>query len=214
METTLEVRWFINGSPPLTVQHWFKFDCPGELFNEKQPEIRKDWYCSQNWHNLERLTKFLAIAKSQEQEDFNLKLREGQHLELKWRKQQLGTEKFGNFSDSAIWQGNIEQWCKLSQKELVDCDLSISNLVPENTWIPVDKKREQKREQGITSELTLLNFNNDFWWSIAFEMAYNLQQKQPYNCFKKFIDRACQNYSGPQLLKKNSFSYSHWLLKI
>jgi hypothetical protein len=46
METTLEVRWFIRGTPPAVVQRWYKLECPGKLLTE-EPEIRKDLYLYQ-----------------------------------------------------------------------------------------------------------------------------------------------------------------------
>lgn len=208
MENTLEIRWFIKGKPSRAVVNWFRFNCPGE-FKAQEPEEREDWYFYRyldNWGKLKILTPNLT-----QYEQFNLKLRQG-NIELKLRKQELGTQQFGNIQQPIIWEGNIEKWCKLTEQELEENDFLNPNSLPENGWILVEKKREQRIDRGVESELTWLKINNDFWWSVAFEMSENHHRGQKENCFQEVIDRACSTYNGPQLLAENSYSYSRWLL--
>ncbi len=210
METTLEVRWFVRGMPPAVVQRWFKLECPGDLL-EEEPETREDLYACRTPENI---NKFSAIASNITNPiAINLKLREG-NLELKLRQDEWNNRQFGDLKNSAIWWGNIEQWYKLTEKELNESGLSVPNLIPKTNWIPVHKKREQRIEADVKSELTWLRSNGDCWWSVAFEMKKNSNDREKEHYFKKVIDRACQTYYGPNLSADNSYSYSRWLLEL
>ncbi len=210
METTLEVRWFVRGMPPAVVQRWFKLDCPGELLAE-EPETREDLYACRT---PEDIKKFSAIASNIINPiAINLKLREG-NLELKLRQYKLRKQRFGNLKNSAIWWGNIEQWYKLTERELKDSGLSVPHLIPQTNWISVYKKRKQRIEAEVKRELTWLRSDRDCWWSVAFEMTKNSHDRERNNYFKKVIDRACQTYYGPKLSADNSYSYSRWLLEL
>lgn len=196
METTLEVRWFIKGILPVEVQNWFKNECPGKSLG--QPEIREDCYFCGNRESIEQ---FVKIPSTYSLEEINLKLREG-NLELKLRQQQLGTEKFGS------WQGKIEQWSKLSKPELEQ--LLIASSI-ENYWIRVTKEREQKIQQNVKSELTRLKIEDNFWWSVAFEMLQNNSDKQLLH-FKQIVNDCALSASETlQLFPQNSYSYSRWI---
>ena len=191
METTLELRWFIKGIPPAVVQRWFILECPGKFLEEK-PETREDLYA---YRRAKDVDKFKAIALPHSilakphllnSKAINLKLREGK-LELKLRQSELTTQLFKNGKNSVIWEGNIEQWCKLTEQELKNSGLFSNDLIPKADWISVYKKRQQKVEQGVESELTWLRFNNsdranaqqmDRWWSIAFEMTMDQSYQQ------------------------------------
>lgn len=194
METTLEVRWFIEGIPPVEVQNWFKNKCSGKFLG--QPEIREDrYFCG--YRDLEQ---FIKIPPSYSSEEINLKLRGG-NLELKLRQQQLGTKKFGS------WEGKIEQWSKLSESELKQ--LLISHPV-EKCWIEVVKEREQKIEQKVKSELTRLSINSNSWWSVAFEMPLNNSDGQlPH--FRRIVNDCADTLETLELSSQNSYSYSHWI---
>lgn len=198
METTLEIRWFIEGILPLKIQNWFKNKCPGKSLG--QLEIREDWYfCGDR-----NLAQFIQIPPTYSLEEINLKLREG-NLELKLRQQQLGTEKFGS------WQGKIEQWSKLSQSELEQ--LLIASPI-EKYWIRVTKEREQKIQQNVKSELTRLKIEGNFWWSLAFEMPQNNSDEQLLH-FKQIVnDCALSAFETLQLFPQNSYSYSRWIEKL
>ena len=208
METTLEVRWFVRGMPPAVVQRWFKFECPGKLLDKS--ETREDWYVYQKHDYLNELCKF--SSRQLNRGEINLKLRQG-NLELKLRQQEFGIHGFGHLKKSPICEGKVEQWCKFDEQELKGFSLPARDLLPETSWISVDKEREQKIEQGVESELTCLRINNDRWWSIAFEMTQKNQDLQQDSRFKERVEKACQNYYGPKLSATNSYGYSRWLLE-
>lgn len=208
MQTTLEVRWFIEGMPPAVVQHWFEIECPGELFPET--EIREDLYFHghiKNFHKFRLLSPNLTGD-----EKFNLKSREG-NLELKLQQRELGTRNFNNIDGKTIWEGNIEQWCKWTIDNL-DSQFYLSSIktIPKNCWISVHKKRQQRQIQDVKSELTLIRVENSLWWSIAFETMKDGNSRQKYSDFYQAINLACQTYCGPKLSTHNSYSYSRWLL--
>ncbi|NEQ23301.1 MAG: hypothetical protein F6K28_29940, partial [Microcoleus sp. SIO2G3] len=91
MLTTLELRWFSQGTPPTEVEHWYSADSPGELLGS--PEEREDLY-----------------LYTPECDYLNIKLRQGS-LDVKWRKAQLGSREFGEDSGTN-WHGNVEKWLK------------------------------------------------------------------------------------------------------
>ena len=194
METTLEIRWFIEGIPPVEVQKWFKDRCSGKLLGS---EIREDWYFYGDRESIEQFIKIPSYSL----EEINLKLRSG-NLELKLRQQQLGTEKFGS------WQGKIEQWSKPSQPELKQLLIA----PPIESWIRVVKEREQKIEQNVKSELTRLSINSNFWWSVAFEMPQDNSDEQ-LSHFKQIVND-CASVDTIQLYSHNSYSYSQWIEKL
>jgi len=248
METTLEVRWFFRGLPPAVVQRWFRLECPGKLL---ETEIRTDLYASIAPGHLDIIAEFLSLRLSHEQ--VNLKSRQG-NLELKLRQQDFGTYRFSNSKQSRICEGRVEQWCKLSDRQLLNSVLPC-NSPPEINWIDVNKEREQKIEQGVKSELTWLKCDKsdgqgvspdrrrereafmsatqtlghtpcttgdatasraslrETWWTVAFEITQNKFNSQQDRRFQNVVKKACQTYSGPQLLASNSFSYSQWLLE-
>lgn len=210
MQTTLELRWFVKGMPPETVKNWFKFQCPGELFPEI--EVREDWYFYAHIENQNQL-KLLGCHLTRD-EEFNLKLRQG-NLELKLQQQELGTHHFGNIDGRAIWEGNVEEWCKWTEKDLDrQSMLKSTSVITKNYGISVRKERQQRQIHHVKTELTLITIEDSLWWSIAFESikdANNRQQNRDFNCV---IDQACENYYGPKLSTNNSFGYSHWLLQL
>ena len=198
METTLEVRWFIEGVPPVEVQNWFKNKCRGKLLG--QPEIREDrYFCGDR----DLIEQYVKIPNSYSSEEINLKLRAG-NLELKLRQKQLGIAKF------ASWSGKIEQWCKLSERELKQLLISEPK---EQYWIRVIKEREQKIEQNVKSELTRLSVNHN-WWSVAFEMSHDNSDRNLLH-FRQIVDHcALSALDILELSSQNSDSYSHWIKKL
>ncbi len=203
METTLEIRWFIRGMPPVVVQHWFKLECPGKLL-EDEPD-REDLYAAQI--PIDRLRA--CLSSTLEREAVNLKLRQG-NLELKLRQQELGTYQFGNADDAAIWSGKIERWSKLGQQDLKDAALLSLEATNTSNWLAVCKRREQKIAQNVKIELTYLKVKSDRWWSLAFEMPQNTATQLSKQHFREVIEQAAQSYQGPKLLDRNSYSYSRW----
>lgn len=212
MENTLEVRWFVRGMPPAVVQRWFKFECPGKLLNKL--ETREDWYVYPAQNYLDRyLDKFKKFSSSRlNREEINLKLRQG-NLELKLRQKECGTEVFSHLQQSRC-EGKVEQWCKFSEQELKEFNLHTHAILNETKGISVHKKRQQKIEQAVKSELTRLRINKESWWSIAFEMTQNNRNRQTDGYFKGVVKKACQTYNGTQLSTTNSYGYSCWLLEL
>lgn len=176
----------------------------------EEPEIREDVYCEPISHNL---PLFRAINPGvTSDEDINLKLRQS-NLELKLRQQKLGIHKFGNRNDSAIWEGKLEQWHKLTEQDLKERQL-YNLLIPNSTlnnWVSVCKKRQQRIEQDVEIELTWLRIDRDSWWGIAFEMAQANNNQPTNNHFKRVVDRVSQTYYQPKLSVNNSYGYSSWL---
>lgn len=213
METTLEVRWFVKGIPPATVQRWFRFECPGKLL--ERLETKKDWYAYFLQDRLDEFARFSSHLLNREQ--VNLKLRQG-NLELKLREQEFGTHRFSHLKNSAknshICEGKVEQWCKFGEPELKDSTSSTHHSLNETAWVRVDKERKQKIEQDVRSELTCLKIDSECWWSVAFEMTKKNPGGQQDNCFKEVVERACKTYYGPRLSTINSYSYSKWLLEL
>ncbi len=138
MLTTLELRWFVHGTPPKAVEHWFNVDCPGELLGS--PEEREDLY--------------LYISEC---DYLNIKLRQGS-LEVKWRKAELGILQGGE-----CWEGKVEKWLKWICEDPDKQSMLPANGVGEKAWLGVKKRRAQRRYQGIAYELTQLKVRNDNW---------------------------------------------------
>ena len=245
MEKTLEVRWFFPKFPSSAIEHWFELKCPGKLIQKL--ETREDWYIYPQHDLLKRSLEHLSY--SSDPESINLKLRDitsdrkdaaitqstragvlncisshllppegDSNLELKLRQQKLGTHQFNRPKFTHYCEGNIEQWCKFSQQELEKFNLEID--VATMTWIGVRKKRKQKIERGVKSELTRLTLASNLlsdreynWWTIAFEMTQDESGERSPSHFKEVIERTCQTYPEPRLLAVNSYSYSRWLLK-
>ena len=202
MQTTLEIRWFLKGIPPAAVQHWFKFECPGQLLTP-EAQTREDLYAYGN--KSDYLDKFQEFAPNLAPDRINLKLREG-NLELKLREQR-GIQTFTNYSDRSMWSGRVEQWHKFNLQQLKAAFLG--NRTNFN-WIPVYKQRLQKSDRGVESELTLVEANNTAWWSIAFEMTQE-DNNVEIKLFQEVIEQAAKTYRGSKLLAEDSYGYARWL---
>lgn len=222
MQTTLEVRWFLEGIFPATVERWFRFECPGQLLT-LEAETRKDLYACGNLENyLNEFKEALDFAGDWAQptlyaerypqgigyplgrDRINLKLREG-NLELKLR-EEFGIQTFTARGDR-IWSGRVEQWRKFNlQQENTVFDRYDGDI----SWIPVYKKRLQKRNRGVESELTQLETKNSAWWTIAFEMPTDNNLGANFFCE---VVKAALTYSELKLLAENSYGYADWLNK-
>lgn len=187
MLTTLELRWFVHGTPPTEVERWFNLDCPGERLGP--PEEREDLY--------------LYISEC---DYLNIKLRQGK-LEVKWRKSELDIQKFGN-----SWEGKVEKWLKWICEDSEQQSMMPANVAGEKTWVRVKKVRCQRQYQGITFELTQLNIRNDAWWSIAFEVA--TQESNRSNHVENIVGQVSETYRGPELKYNDSFAYPTWLSRL
>ena len=206
MQTTLEVRWFLKGIPPAAVQHWFKFECPGQLLTP-EGKTRKDLYAYGDLD--EYLQEFTQFAPNLARDRLNLKFREG-NLELKLRAEQFGIQTFTARGDRSIWSGRVEQWRKFNLQQLENaaslCDRRNLN------WICVYKKRLQKSDRGVNSELTFVETKGRAWWTIAFEMTQE-DNNIELNFFREVVEQAALTYSGSKLLAEDSYGYAHWLDK-
>ena len=202
MQTTLEVRWFLKGSPPAAVQHWFRFECPGHLLTP-EAQTREDLYAYGNLDDY--LNKFKQFAPNLTSDRINLKLREG-NLELKLREEQF-EDRITHYYGDRIWAGRVERWRKLNLQQ----QESPSNEIGDLNWIPVCKKRSQKSDRSVESELTLVETKDSAWWTIAFEMSTDNNLGVDFFC--EIVEQAALTYSGPKLLTEDSYSYAHWLDK-
>jgi hypothetical protein len=187
MLTTLELRWFVRGTLPTEVEHWFNIDCPGERLGS--PEAREDLYL---------YTPDCGYL--------NIKLRQGS-LEVKWRKAELGILQFGNG-----WEGNLEKWLKWICEDPDQQSMMPVNVVGEKAWVGVKKVRSQRRYQGVTFELTQLNVRNHAWWSIAFETLAETANRS--DRFETIVAQVSQTYQGPTLRGDFSFAYPAWLARL
>jgi hypothetical protein len=193
MLTTLELRWFVRGTPTHEVEHWFNVDCPGKVLGS--PEEREDLY--------------LYVPEC---DYLNIKLRQGR-LEVKWRKAELGILRLGD-----CWEGKAEKWLKWICDDSDQQSMMPAHVVGEKSWVRVKKMRSQRHYQGMTYELTQLSVKNDVWWSIALEMVVperhrsdsrNAAQVDPR--FQELVNQVSQTYRGPKLECDRSFAYPTWL---
>lgn len=159
MLMTSEVRWFVPGTPPEAIAHWFENRCPGEPVGT--PESREDLY--------------LSVPGC---DYLNIKLRQ-ERLEIKWRQAECGEIRFSDRS-----RGYLEKWQKCICEDL---NPQIpGNGVASGTWVPVRKTRSQRTyqflgdsvqpipgdrrvAQGCTVELTHIQIRNRYWWSLGLE---------------------------------------------
>lgn len=194
--TTLELRWFCHGTPPIEVEHWFSADCPGEPLGSA--EEREDFY-----------------LYTPECDYLNIKLRHGT-LEVKWRKAELGSVGIGKASstsqNSLLWEGKVERWLKWICQDPDQESIIPADVVGKGPWVGVKKKRSQRQYQGVAFELTQLSVGNDAWWSMAFEMPD--KGANQIDSFKSVVNRVSETYRGPNLLADKSYAYPSWLLKV
>ena len=207
METTLEVRWFVKGMLPTLVQRWFRLECPGKFITKS--EVRKDWYGDRKKNN--RFTLKNILSHEVAPQEASLKFRQG-NLELKLRNQEFGIHRLTQINDLSACEGRVEQWCKYEWIELTDF-VSVQDSFDDTSLIGVEKKREQKIDWGVNSELTRLKIDRQSWVTIAFEMNQNNLNRQQYSHFKKLVQKALQTYCGSKLSANNCYVYSRCLLE-
>lgn len=187
MLTTLELRWFVRGTPANEVKHWFQVDSPGKLVGS--PEEREDLY-----------------LYAPECDYLNIKLRQGS-LEVKWRNAELGIWQFGE-----CWEGKAEKWLKWICHDPEKQSMMPVNVAQERAWVAVKKLRSRRCYKGIVFELTQLNTSNDAWWSLAFELA--TKDTQLLERFQTTVSQVSQTYRGPTLGCDRSFAYPTWLTRL
>ncbi|HEY9835234.1 MAG TPA: hypothetical protein V6D26_32085 [Stenomitos sp.] len=196
MLTTLELRWFVHGTPADEVEQWFQVGSPGECLGS--PEEREDLY-----------------LYTPECDYLNIKLRQGS-LEVKWRKAELGILRLGN-----DWEGKAEQWLKWTCEEPNPKSIMAANVAGEKAWVRVKKRRFQRHYQAMTYELTQLSVRDDVWWSIAVEMVIPEDHKSDRQMqgdvlprFEAIASQVSQTYRGPKLECDRSFAYPTWLTRL
>lgn len=199
MLTTAELRWFYPGKLPEVVAEWFGQDQLGYL---APAEEREDIY--------------LYVPES----DFvGIKLRQGR-LEIKWRKAELGTLQFGKVS------GKAEKWAKWLCEDPSNESFQPQEVVEKKAWVSIKKMRTQRKYQispdqiiiaipvnesgdrTCSVEITQLEINSNFWWSLAFEAS--ITDESPINNLKPVAEWIFNTYPG-KLQTENSYAYPTWL---
>lgn len=203
MLSTLEVRWFYEGSIPQPVLNWFR-EHAAQL--ETQPP-RVDYY--------------LRLDNGDSQ---GIKLREGR-IEVKERQRQFGIVQF---HDRVA--GKVEAWHKIS-RELGEISDELARLAsPKTTWIGVGKERKvlrfrnidlgkieptplsERPERGCNLELTAVQIYGREWWTMGFEAfgdEINLEQD-----LSATINATLAIGIPPSLDAEHSFGYPRWLQRI
>lgn len=160
MFSTVETRWFGQGSAPAPVLAWFKA-CPGTAE-----------------HQLVRRDHYLPISEA---DSLSVKVREG-GLEIKQRQRSYGLVPL---SQSA--SGLVEGWAKWRfPLALPESPAGVAGS-DAAAWLAVDKERQLLRYQigagqdlqpaapqtiiaaGCEVELTAVRAGGDRWWTVAFE---------------------------------------------
>jgi hypothetical protein len=200
MLSTLETRWFYEGSIPQPVLNWFHEDAT----HLKRQSPRVDYY--------------LRLKNGDSQ---GVKLREGR-IEVKERQRQYGIVQF---HDQVV--GVVEAWRKVS-RELSEISDELARLAsPKTTWIGVEKERIVRRfrvvdlntvepslasespTRGCNLELTAIQIYGLDCWTIGFE-AYGDEMSLEQN-LSATINTVLDTGSPPSLDAEHSFGYPRWL---
>jgi len=209
--STIEVRWFGEGSISRTVRTWFE-QCLGEISGH---QVRVDTY--------------LGNPGS---DGLGVKIREGR-LEIKYR-----THHYGPVQLHRQVIGLVEQWQKLGlMLGPNQIDSNVTNPSEPN-WIRVQKERQLRcyqlvpndllsleagdtgAEEDVTTnkvrrcdvELTSIQVENRRWWSLALEASG--QTAGTYEDLISVFSRLSESNEPPPLSAGNSFSYPSWLANL
>ncbi len=200
---SLELRWFLEGSLPVSLDKWFSDSLPGSLVSPV--DKRDDIYLFQP-----------AV------EHIGIKFREGR-LEIKWR------EFARPYKGAHGAAGQVERWLKWGWADSEGPDHNdISQFgVPNGPWITIAKERRQRKyswakdqfipvpaansfDQGIVVELTALKRNGRSYSSVLVEaFAPGLDAQQ------RLLDAAMEylwrDFPSPLPEPESSYGYPHWL---
>jgi hypothetical protein len=197
---TTEVRWFQAGEIPSRDWKWFK-NCPGPVQNQ-----------------LTRIDYYLPLSFTG---DLGVKVREGQ-LEIKILREKLGV---GRLHERVL--GDLQCWQKWAFNVEGTDDPSDNSEQPFFGWLPVQKSRSLRRYHldevgGVVPaagedispgscglEMTSIQFQGLFWWSLAFE-TYGLG-KDSRSLLKLIAAQLFDIGEPPSLLEVDSMSYPGWL---
>jgi hypothetical protein len=200
---TTEVRWFLTGDIPVSVERWFK-----DLGD-------------QNGHLESRVDRYLRLPN---EDALGIKIRENR-LEIKTR-----TTAYGNVTINIGVEGRLEGWRKWSfELAYVHSEAAlIGDSDP--SWLSIEKERILKRflldDQGRTIpvpaddtqpktcalELTRATALGQQWWSLAFEASGQDVQSRD-----SLVVVARQVFVPPcpfTLAVENSLSFPQWLTEI
>ncbi|MBF1999999.1 MAG: hypothetical protein IGS38_04710 [Synechococcales cyanobacterium M58_A2018_015] len=201
MYPTMELRWFLPGPPPESIQNWFQ-SIEGAATNEAN---REDRYLS---------LPLATLGIKQRQDAIEIK-------------QRIAKGKVQRLTKGI--KGQVEQWVKWSFP--LDGQQSQPNLtLPPGTWITIQKSRQLKRygvlpdgtvtamadsetaEQSCTLELTNLWLAEQQWYSLGLEAS------GPEDHLGETLMQVTQAvFSGsdaPLLKGKDSYGYPKWLTRL
>jgi hypothetical protein len=198
--STVEVRWFFQGTISPQVQAWFH----GGQGQAAPAQARVDHY--------------LRIADG---DALGIKLREGR-IEVKQRERQLGTVPL-----QARVSGVVEHWRKWSFPLTRRKGAALDTPVPALGWVGVHKERQLSRyritsdrglvavspaqypDQGCDLELTKVFACGSEWWTLGFEAfgaETNLQDLLSFTAGQLLAAT-----EPPLLAAQDSYGYPRWL---
>lgn len=182
MFNSLELRWFLSGKLPSDVVTWFEQDeLGGQL---RSPEAREDVY-----------------LYTPECEYMGIKLRQGR-LEIKWRQAELEILSFAKV------EGKLEKWGKWLCEDPTAESFKPENVLGQKSWVSVKKVRSQRSYDGCSLELTQLNFQDNAWWTLAFETIGT--DARAMDNLQNISQMVFKTYPK-SISVQNSYAYPKWL---
>jgi len=202
---SLELRWFLDGKFPPTLDKWFRESLPG---SEISPvDERDDIYLSQS-----RI------------DDFGIKLRQGK-LEIKWR------EFARPYKGAHGMAGHVERWLKWGWEDPKGpgpSDIS-AFAIPRGPWITVAKERRQRKYRwdnfkfvpapaedildfGAAVELTAIELHRRSHSTVLVE-TFAPDQKMQEKLLDAAVDYLFRDFPKPRPGPARSYGYPHWLGK-
>ncbi len=146
MYSTIEVRWFLEGSIPSEITEWFA------TMSQEMPLIE------------ERTDRYFCTGS----EDMSIKLRDG-FIEIKERQKELGVQDLGPYTS-----GLVDTWTKWSFK--LDAGTDYEQMVgASQKWLDIHKRRlllivpEAEGHAGYQLELSGITIGDQHWWSFGLE---------------------------------------------
>lgn len=205
MLPSIELRWFYPGNLPEEVSVWFKAGNLGQPL--ALPEQREDIYlfvapdCDYMGVKLRHAVTALPNLRG------HLANPRGQgRLEVKWRRAQLGTIRFGN-----LVEGKLEKWGKWFCEDATGESFQPQGVATKSEWIRVKKVRHWRTARDCNVEITQLDINGDSWWSLAFEATG--EDRDAIANLQAVGSNILQNYACQQLQVQDSFAYPSWLAR-
>lgn len=211
MQPSMEVRWFMVGDMPATVESWFRrgYVAPADALIDD--ETRDDIYLS--------LPTTL---------DLGIKLRAKDRIEVKQRRVDLGVEQLRDDIS-----GRLEQWVKWSfpllkvddkGNEVKPPDVAL----PPGSWITVKKRRllrkfevrpdgavtavsaKSRPGQGCNLEVAWLTIDGMTWWSLGFE-SFGETVDVVENILRLVLKEVLADPAFPTMQAHDSYAFPTWL---